>query len=117
MTYDGTISISARSTPQNIADRVYGTVFHLKMDDMLMLDHPLFPVPSVVQQPVDLIPVAGSPISLIWKESGLAGEVGLLSPPVQLIFQRGKRLFAHMGIQDVPQNAGQGYPDPAKASV
>jgi hypothetical protein len=80
------------------------------MNDKLLLDHPLYPVPDSVQNPIDL--VTAWPL-----ESGQSTAGVTLETPVQLLFQRGKRLFAVMGIMDTPAAAGQGYPDPAKAST
>jgi hypothetical protein len=64
------------------------TSFKLHKHDTLLLDHPMYPVPDSVQQPMDVTTVVPT----------LGDAEGTLVKPVRFIFQRGKRLFATMGI-------------------
>ena len=108
--FDGFLSVGAKRTPQNINDFVTSTTYNLVQGDTLLLDHPMYPVPDSVENPFDLI--------MAWPTVATGPQRGNeLVKPAQILFQRGKRLFAVMGVMDTPAAAGQGYPDPAKAST
>lgn len=106
--FDGALSVMARQTVENVRIQLKTEMYQLYMGDTLIIDHPLYPVPDEIQQPSDLY--------THYPDIGDFDKT-LVQGSVQLFFQRGRRLFAMMGVLDSPAAAGIGYPDPAGASA